>query len=341
MSRAPVALLLLPGSGDAEATLASVHAEAGADIPVATLAEAGEELLALADVIAFARAGDRWRPGSLTQRLRILVAHPTAAVSIAGHAIVDASGEEVATVAAPQLPLDPVAVLGSGFEPAAALVLSELLDAAALELLRQPRGDVALLSRLTRSHGLVRSSEIAAEVPLDPERHGFRRGASAAELLAAAAEAGDEPGASALRRELLRRLFLDVRAERAEGDLAELLGPAADGRAAAVVADLQWALERGAEALATERVPWPRAAMDDEDAPGLFVEEELFDLRGAVQHMCGEVELRDALIRRYEAEILRRDAIISRLTATPLGQVAVADREASAAAEANGGEPSA
>jgi hypothetical protein len=333
VSSAPLAVALLPGPGDAKATLASVRAEAGADVPVATLTEdSAAELLATAETIGFARAGDRWREGTLAARLRPLAAHPTAALSVAGHRLVDAEGHALLTVPAPALPLDPVELLlRASVEPAAVLVRADALDAAALAHVLRPHGDVVLWNRLAGASGLVRSGEIAADVPLDRERHGSHRETRTAALLTAATEgtrSADASGASSVRRELLRRLYLDAPSEPEPVDLTALLGtPPADDRAAAVVADLQWALERARDALAAERVPWPECVERHRDAPGPFAEEELFDLRGAVRGTVAEVELRDALLRRYEAEILRRDAIISRLTGTPLGEIAVADGE--------------
>lgn len=333
MSGAELAVALLPGAGDAELTRASVHEEAGADVPVVALPDGDGAALLGAGTVAFARAGDRWLPGTLAPRLRTFAAHPTAAISVAGHAVIDAAGATVLTVPPPALPLDPAELLlRARVEPAATLARASALDAAALDLLLQPHGDVVLWNRLARGGGLVRSSEIAAQVPLDSERHGSDRALRTAVLLAAVTDAAGDPsaeGASSVRRELLRRLYLDAPAGAEPVDLAELLGTAVSDDATAVLADLQWALERARDALAAERVVWPQGALErDDDAPGLFAEEELYGLRAAVRTMGADVEVRDALLRRYEAEILRRDAIISRLTSTPLGQIAVADAEA-------------
>lgn len=318
MSAAQIAVVPLPGHGDGDATLASVRAEAGGRTHVV---DPGRpfELPADVDVVAFARAGDRWLPGTLPARLRTLRAHPTAALSVAGHVLVDRDGRPALTVGAPALPLDPVELLlRASVEPSAALVRASVFDAAALALLMRPAGERVLWSRLARAHGLVRSTEVAAEVPLDPARHGFERATGTAGLLAAAiasaADPNEQPGAAELRRELLRRLYLDAAGDDAEStDLARLLGAAADDeRVRAVVADLQWALERARDALAAERVQWPEHVAPDDDAPTALAEEELFDLRAAVRTMSADVELRDTLLRRYEAEILHRDAIIAR-----------------------------
>jgi hypothetical protein len=330
VSPAPFAVALLPGPGDDDMTRSSVRAEAGADVPIVPLAEAGggAALLARAETIAFARAGDRWRAGALAARLRPFAAHPTAVLAVAGHVLVDAEGHEVLRVSPPPLPLDAEELLlRAAVEPSAVLVRASALDEAALALLLRPHGDLVLWSRLARASGLLRSGEIAAEVLLDPERHGSHHEARTAALLAAAAEVEGE-GASAMRRELLRRLYLDAGPTAERVDLTALLGgTAADpDRAAAVFSDLQWALERARETLAAERVSWPPELERDADAPGVFVEEELFELRAAVRTTVTEVEVRDALLRRYEAEIQRRDAIISRLTSTPLGALAAAER---------------
>lgn len=319
MTPEPLAVLLLPGSGDADATRASIRAEAGADVAIAELGR--DALSATAAVVAFARPGDRWRAGALESRLRALAARPAASLSIAGHVLVDAAGEEVLAVPAPRPPLDPAELLlHASVEPSAVLVRAQALDATARELLAHPHGEAVVWSRLA-ADGFVRSSEVAAEVPLDPARHGTAPRERTAALAAAAAHAfagGEQstPGATAIRRELLRRLYLDAEDADIELDLASLLGDdlASPARAAAIVADLQWALERQREALRWERVRWPEHVARDEDAPTLAADEELFDLRAAVMKMSGEVEVRDALIRRYEAELKHRDAAIARLS---------------------------
>lgn len=317
MSGAQLAIVPLPGPGDVDATLASVRVEAGGR---AQLVDPGRplELPAEVDVVAFARAGDRWLPGTLAPRLRTLRAHPTAALSVAAHVLVDRNGAPALTVSAPALPLDPVELLlRTSVEPSAVLVRASAFDAAALALLLRPSGEHVLWSRLARVHGLVRSSEVAAEVLLDPARHGFKHATGTAALrtaaIANATEPVEQPGAATLRRELLRRLYLDAGKDEVEStDLTALLGAAADERVRAVVADLQWALERARDALAAERVRWPEHVAPDADAPDARADEELFDLRAAVRTMTAEVELRDTLLRRYEAEIVRRDAIIAR-----------------------------
>lgn len=323
MTDASLAIVLLPGPGDAEATLASVRAEAGDDAHLVPLTTAGQDakLPPSVETVAFARSGDRWLAGTLAARLRPLRAHPRAALSVAAHVLVDDAGAPVLTVAPPALPLDPAELLlRASVEPSAVLARASALDAAALALLAAPHGDRVLWSRLARAHGLVRSTEIAAEVPLDVGRHSSDPAATTTGLLAAAqasATEAEQPGAITLRRELLRRLYVEGDQNRDEQpvDLAILLGEVADERVLAVIADLQWALERTRDALAAERVRWPAPTRTDEDEPTAFADEELFDLRAAVRTMVAEVEVRDALIRRYEAEILRRDAIIARMSA--------------------------
>jgi hypothetical protein len=335
MSAAAVGVALLPGPGDPDKTLASVRAEAGPDVPILTLTEGGgERLRASAETIAFARAGDRWREGTLAARLRPLIAHPNAMLAVAAHVLVDSDGNEVLTVAAPPLPVDPAELLlRAAVEPAAVLVRASALDESSLALLLCPHGDRVVWSRLVRKSGIVRSGEVAAEVLLDPNRHGSHPEQHTQTLLAAVVQAeavGTDAPVSAMRRDVLRRLYLGADPAPEPIDLTVLLGPgpAVGDRAAAVVADLQWALERARETLAAERVSWPPGVERDDDAPGLFVEEELLDLRAAVRKMMTEVEERDALLRHYEAEIRRRDATISRLAQPGAVAVAVAAERA-------------
>lgn len=333
MTGAPkqLAVVLLPGVGDVDQTRASVQAEVGRDVPLVDLAdiEPGGE-----GTVAFVRAGDRWRQGALAARTRTFAARPDVSISIAGHVLVDPAGNELLRVPSPAPPLDPVELLlRASVEPAAVLVRAGALDATALQLLSKPYADAVVWSRLARE-GFVRSTELAADVLLDVDRHGSDPTARV-ESLRAAATAGtvddaDEPGVTTVRRDLLRRLFVDAAGDASPLlDLVALVGAGGErlpSRVLGLLADLQWTLERQREALRRERSQWPPPSDAPEiDGPTRIADEELFDLRAAVMRMSGEVEIRDTLIRRYEAEIYRRDAIIARMSGKPLGTEAAAD----------------
>jgi hypothetical protein len=326
-----LAVALLPGVGDAERTRASVQAEVGPDVPVVDLAElepGGE------GTVAFVRAGDRWREGALAARARTFAGRPEVDISIAGHVLVDATGSELLQVASPAPPLDPMELLlRASVEPAAVLVRAGALHATALEQLAQPYGDAVVWSRLARE-GFVRSTELAADVLLDVERHGGDPTARF-ESLRAAATAGavddaEEPGETTVRRDLLRRLFVDAAGDASPPlDLLTLAGAGAErlpSRVLGLLADLQWTLERQREALRRERSQWPPPSDAPEiDGPTRLADEELFDLRAAIVRMSSDIEIRDTLIRRYEAEIYRRDALLARMSGETLGTEAVAD----------------
>jgi hypothetical protein len=306
-------------SAELEATLASVRAEAGADVAIAVAGDTDTPgRLAEASLVALIRAGDRWRQGTLAPRVRVLRAHPTAAFLAAGHARVDEDGVERLVVRAPKPPLSSTDVLlHRAVEASAVIVRASVLDAAGLRLLGRPYGDTVLWSRLLRGHAMLDSGEIAADVRIDPDRHGLGVEPRSEELLLTASEVGDEPGASTVRRELLRRLYLESAGITAGTDLVTLFpdGAAQDARVRDVVADLQWALERQVDALTTERITWatepPGYGVEHPEAG--YPDEELMDLRSTVIRFGGEIAIRDSKIRRLEAEVYRRDAIIERL----------------------------
>ncbi|MBF6620157.1 MAG: hypothetical protein ITG02_07985 [Patulibacter sp.] len=340
MSENRMITVLLPGAttdaDELSATVAAVRAEAGEDAEiVAVRADAGSDGGAFSDVvdavgiprvdadrivedatlIAFARIGDRWRPGTLLARRRPLEAHPSAVISIAGHHRVPRHDGEAAGLVVPA-PLPPQSAdtlrLRTQVEASAVLVRSTALDAAALELLQLPHGDGVVWARVVGDHGHLPSGEIAADVRLDPRRHGFRSEARIETLLDAVTDPrlGDEEpeGTSVVRRELLRRLFIETN-EMTEVDVGSWIGPAAAAspRAAAVVADLQWALQRQREALVAERVRWPEGRVTEDEAIPAAIDLERIRLSGAIAEFGIELRVRDAQIQRLEAELARRD----------------------------------
>lgn len=318
---AELAVVLLAAAGAepeaVAATVASIRAEAGDGVALLTAGtDAPEAILGAGALLAFARPGDRWTPGTLEARLRPLRARPDAALAIAGHALRAPAGDgRLLVVPAPLPPVDPVdLLLRASVEPSAVLVRAAALDRELLALLEHPHGEAVVWSRLAQAHGLLPSGEVAAEVPFDPERHGHAPGSDHGALEAAAAQACGPEG-SAVRRELLRRRYLVADAPPTrETDLAALLGRApGPSEAAAVVSDLQWALERQREALDLERIGWPAGELAPDELPDKLPDEELITLQHAAASFGAEIALRDAKIRRLEAEVYRRDAIIAQL----------------------------
>jgi hypothetical protein len=289
-------------------------------VPVAELpAVPPAEALAAADVLAFVRAGDRWRPGALAARLRTFIAHPTAVLGVAGHVLVH-TGRELLEVRAPLPPFDANRLLlCPSIEPAAVLVRPAALDESALALVARPHGDARVWSELVRAHGLLPSTEIAADVALDPERHGHAPDVRTRALLEAVAAIGatGSAGTVTIRRELLRRLFVepDPDPALADVDLHSLLGGADDPATRAVIDDLQWTLARQREALAAERVRWPVGEVPAEDAVPTLSEEELHDVRLVAEDLWIEVQVRDTEIARLKAELAARDAQLAALHA--------------------------
>lgn len=339
MTPAPLAVVLLVGPDvppeAAERSLGSIAAEApGAPVAVlgdpatieatpglaglagqttAPLAEAGE-------LLAFLRLGDHWRPGGVAARERVLRARPEAGLLVGAHVIVDEQDRVVRRVPPPALPVDQTELLvRAGIEASAVVVRAARLEPGADELLTRPHGDLVLWSALACRAGVVPSDEIAAAVRLDPRRHGHDPRVRTAALLESVAAIGDAPGAPTLRRELLRRLYLDPAPEAVEVDLAATL-LAAGAAPEAVVADLQWALERQREALAAERTAWPRGVIDPEESTGRFSDVEVSNLRGEVLTVTEEAVLRMDAIERLRAELQQRDLELDALRAARAGE---------------------
>lgn len=298
------------------ATLASVRGELP-DAPVLALrGELGdegitsvtaEEALAAGEILAPIRVGDRWVPGSLEHRSLAFRKQPGSAIAAAAYERVDADGNVAVRISAPppgtstsELLLRPV------LDASAVLLRSEFLTPERLAWLLQPFGDEALLAGLAHEHGLLPSGELAAQVTLDPARHGY---ATAIPRLTAAIDAlpADAPGAATLRRELLRERWIEPLAPAGELDVAALLPADVRDRSdvAPVLDDVTWVLQRQAEALAAERLRWA-----DGDLGGFEPIETITDstLPNTETDLVGE-------IHRLHVELLRREAIIDRLTA--------------------------
>jgi hypothetical protein len=334
-------VLLLPGRDTAtEAATASIdtiHDAIGDRASVFRLTDDGELLdgsnepwdrlgvptvepnaaIAAAELLAFARPGDRWRPETLAPRLVEIAANPEAVLSLAGYVLVDDARARVLEVGAPTLPIERIdLMLRTHVEAAATLVRSAALDAETVALLARPHGDAVVWSRLAKGGAVIRSSEVVAEVLLDERRHGYDPRARI-DALVTALQSGTTarlPGASLLRRDLLRRLYLEP-STGARVDLTTLLGAATviDADAgAAVVADLQWALERLSATLATERVGWPGHHAPEVE-PDEMPDEEIVNLRAYAAQVAHEWQMRGTYIEQLGAEIEVRDAMISRL----------------------------
>jgi hypothetical protein len=148
-------------------TLARTPAEDGATV-LGLPARGPGAVLAGCELLAFARPGDRWRKGAFAARRRPLVGHPDAVLSVAGHAVVTADGTELRAVRAPLPGTDPSElVLHPSIELSAVLVLASAVTPTDLSLLSRPGGDSVLWARITRAHGLLPSTEVAADIPAD------------------------------------------------------------------------------------------------------------------------------------------------------------------------------
>ena len=180
-----VVIVLDPARGldEMAATIASIRSETGDDARVCVLArtpgEMGSTVLGIpalgpgealvgTELVAFIRPGDRWRQGSFVARRRPLVGHPDAVMSVAGHVIVTPDGSELETVRAPLPGSDPAELLlHPSIELSTVLVRTSALTPTALSLVARTGGDTVLWARLVREHGLLPSTELAAEIPVD------------------------------------------------------------------------------------------------------------------------------------------------------------------------------
>jgi hypothetical protein len=326
MARA-LAVVLIPGPGSVSETLVSLREEIARSVPLVGfgLREPGElgdvgvargagEVLGTAEVLAFVRTGDRLREGALTGRLRTFAARPEAMLSVAGYRLVAGDGSEIRTAPPPLPPFEPHSLLlRPSVEASAVLARSQALDQTALDLIVRPHGDAVVWGRLAARFGLVPSSEIAADVRLDPARHGHAPGMRLAALLEFA-RAGElntsAPEGVALRRELLRRLYLEPQPpDPPPLDLADTFTAAG----APVLADLQWALERQREALAAERVTWPQGIVAPEDETTGPTALELLDAQMLTDELYHRMAGREAEIVRLTALLEQRESVIARL----------------------------
>lgn len=346
---APGLTLILPG-GDPDlldATIESIRLEAGEQTLILGLAGPGltaeriasagievadpDSVASPGEIVAFARAGDRLIPGALEMRLLTFTNFPEAGISMAGHVLIGPGGEVVRRVSAPQ----PTAradeiIIRRSLEAAAVLVRAETLDRARLDLLARPLGDIVVWSRIAQEAGRHVSGEYAAEIRLDPERHGQSGVARIGALVEAVGSAadGDEPGDSTLRRELLRRLYLAPEADADPIDLSSLFAGKLDSPegAAEVVADLQWIAERQSEALQLERLRWTEGELRPEDVTPLTVSEEILEAQAKLTESGARMSQLSHIIEMLNAEVYRRDGIISELHKVSLAEArAIAD----------------
>ena len=338
-----VTTILLPG-GDPSLigqTLDSIRSELGPDTTILGLAgdglttgQIGEAALSPATagsvagadgVVTFARPGDRLIPGALEIRLLTFESFPAAAISIAGHVLTGPDGEPVRQVKPPTpgTPPDEM-LLRRTIEAAAVLVRTPALTPRHLDLLTRPLADIVVWSRIAHEAGYQVSGEMAALVPLDPERHGQSAAARVGALIEAvsAASGPDEPGESTMRRELFRRLYLAPENSGEVVDLTVLFGGKLDSPegTAAVIDDLQWIAERQSEALQLERIRWADGEIREQDSTPLTVSEEIIEAQSRLGEVGARMAQLDNTARRLEAEIYRRDGIISDLQSVPLNE---------------------
>ena len=320
---AEVSTVILPG-GDPdqlEETLESVRAELGADAVIVDLSEieAGSD----DGILAFVRAGDRLVPGAFEFRLLTFENFPAAGISMAGYVLTGPDGEPVREVKPPSPGSRPdEMLLRRNVEAAAVLVRQPAMTAAHLDLLSRPLADVVVWSRIAREAGYQVSGEPAAFIRLDPDRHGQSADARIGTLAEAvsASSGPDQPGDSTIRRELLRRLYLSPEEPAGTVDLNSIFAGktgSAEGMAA-VISDLQWIAERQSEALQLERVRWAEGEIREQDAVPLTVSEEIIEAQSVLGEMGARMAQMDNTVRRLEAGIFRRDAIISDLKGVPL-----------------------
>jgi len=336
VSGGDLTFLVLPGGDPAglAGTVEAVRTEAAPGTPVlglpgpgleaedlraAGIEPAEPEAIAESDgFVAFVRAGDRLIPGALEARLRTFTAYPKIGLAIAGHVLTTPDGSEIRRVPAPAPGLDPDLILiGRTVEAAGVLARAGALEGDHARLLAEPFGDIVVFARVARETGYCCSGEFAAEVRLDPGRHGHAGPTWSGPLIEAVrATAGEErEGDSATRRELLRRLYLSPEGDAEPVALPELFAGklASPETAAAVVADLQWIAERQSEALRLERLRWADGDVDPEDLPPLTISEEILEAQAKLGEAGARLGQLDNAVRRLEAEVYRRDAIISEL----------------------------
>lgn len=327
--RHPHAVVLIPGPGPVLETLRSLRDELAGSVPLVgfgleefdglgdiSVADSADEVLGTAETLVFVRTGDRLCEGALSARLTSFAARPGGVLGAAGYRLVDDVGSEIRVAPPPLPPFAPHSLLlRPAVEASAVLVRSEALDQTALELIVRPHGDGVVWSRLAARFGLVPSAEIAADVRLDPARHGHApevRLEALLEFARAGELSGPAPDALALRRELLRRLYIEPEpTDPPPSDLAETFG----GAGALVLVDLQWALERQREALAAERVTWPQGVVAPEDETAGPTDLDLLDSQMRADELHHHIMVRDAELSRLTALLEQRDSVIARLQA--------------------------
>jgi hypothetical protein len=325
----PLAVVLVPGPGSASETLVSLRDEIARSVPLVSfglrepadlggvaVARSAADVLGTAETLAFVRTGDRLCEGALTARLRTFAARPEAVLSVAGYRLVAGNGSEIRTAPPPLPPFHAHSLLlRPSVELSAVLARSDALDQTGLDLIVRPHGDAVVWGRLAARFGLVPSSEIAADVRLDPVRHGHAP-AMRLEALLEFARNGElstsAPNGLVLRRELLRRLYIEPEpTDPPPLDLAD----AFSGAGALVLADLQWALERQREALAAERVTWPQGVVAPEDETPGPTELDLLNARILADELHQLNVARHAEIVRLTVLLEQRESLIARLQA--------------------------
>jgi hypothetical protein len=276
-------------------------------------------------LVALARPGDTFRAAHTWALEGALEARPDAVAAVGGYALVDREDRLLSLVA--PLAADVEAKMLARrcrLEAAAAIVRGRVLDQRLLGLLAEPEREPVFWRELSARGPIVCERAMVADVRLDERRHGSEPALRIAQLIellrgGAADDSRTERGAcqatsaTDLRRELLRKLYLEGHTVPASIELAELAGP---GDAAALIADLQWTLERQAEQLAALWAGWPVQPERTTIAEPEWPEDRIPHLDLELAEARSELDRQHVIVARLVAEVGLRDARIARMSAS-------------------------
>jgi hypothetical protein len=295
-------------------------------------------LAADAEFVAFLRPGDRHLPGGVERLAAALRDRPAAGLAYGGYVRTLPGGRSEEVSAPEQADLDAsTVILRCPIQPAAVLARAAPLRELAPGLLAAPGGDLVALAELVATGQPVRIEEMVANVAVDPVRDGLDPAARVEQLLTIATSAGARRAgvASAVRRELLTRAYLDVDAERGwqpRAVVRALHDASEPDERAAIAEDVQWALERQAEVLAAEHSGWPRGEIAEADRIDAGKDLELTHRDATIQQLQVAVEARDTQLTGAAARLKRLQNRIGML------ERAIAERDRRIAAGSTAGE---
>jgi hypothetical protein len=324
-----MSVVVLPGPDPAliSGTVESVKAQRADGAEVLIVNSSTSAVSLRGDFVAFVRAGDRFLRRKLQRQLAELQRNPEAIFSYTGHR---RDGRDVIPPEPAQLSVAHL-LLRCPLEASTVMVRTDALPEDAFALLARPGGDAVLWAELARTKVPVRVPEVLSEVRLDLERHGTAPGRRVEELVTIAGSrvCRESPVASAVRRELLARTFLEleqpVRAALLPLPCPGVEAPPPDLREAIVerdlvIEDLLWALERQAERLRAERSTWPRREVLEEERvverPELLVTERdeiIFRLNEELKWLHRQVAKRHDTIEWLHREVAKRHAATDHL----------------------------